>query len=272
MVKLGLDSFSYNLHMENPQKPLDVFWFLNRVVELGLDGCQVDPRHLGDWKADLMNGIGQFCSDNGLYLELGTWRYDFDTVSMQLQRASEAGARCLRTFYGGFRHETSAHDLRKAMSDTTEGLKRLAPVAEDAGVPLALENHEEFTSEEIVEILEAVGSPYVRACLDTGNGMPVGEDPVDCVRNLAPYAAATHLKDWVVRFEDGVPSWEDRALGEGEAKTAQVYAILRHKLPDLPLTIELPTFGSSRQVTIEDEERNVVKSVEFARGLESRSD
>lgn len=181
MAGLGLDSYSYSLTMEDPAAPRDVFWFLKRVADIGLRGCQIDPRHIPAWSPEVMNGIGAFCAGHALYLELGTWRYDFDTVSRRLELAAEAGARCLRTFYGGYRYEMSADDLRRAIRQSVAGLKRLADVAERARLPLALENHEEFRAEEIVGILDAVDSPWVRCCLDTGNGMAVGEDPLECV-------------------------------------------------------------------------------------------
>lgn len=85
---------------------------------------------------------------------------------------------------------------------------------------------------------------------------------------MLPFAASTHLKDWIVRTEDGVPRWEDRPLGRGEARVADVYSLLRRERPDLPLTIEVPTRGSCRAVTPADEDRNVVESVRFARSLD----
>lgn len=269
MIKLGLDSFSYNLTMEDPVSPRDVFWFLRRVVELDLQGCQIDPRHIHSWDEQTMFAIRDFCGEHSLYLELGTWRYDYDTVGMQLDMAKKAGARSLRTFYGGLRHEMTGDDIRRGIAESIEGLKRLSDISEQAGVPLALENHEEFTSGEIIEILQAVDSPFVRACLDTGNCLPVGEDPIECVTNLAPYAACTHLKDWIIWWEDGTPRWEDRPLGQGEAKVVEVVALLQQLRPDLPLTIENPTWGSCRTVTKYDEERNVIQSVEYARDIVS---
>lgn len=269
MARLGLDSFSYNLHLEDPASPRDVFWFLEKVVGLGLDGCQIDPRHLSDWDEGLIRKVGEFCRDRGLYLELGTGGYGFEKLSRRLALARAAGARCLRTFCSGRRCDMSPAQIAELAADAAEGLRRLAGAAEAAGVPIALENHGVFTSGEIIAILDDVDSPYVRCCLDTANSLLVGEDPLECTRALAPYAAAVHLKDWIVRFEDGAPRWEDRILGQGEGKVAEVYRTLREANPDLPITIENPTWGSSRPVAPEDEERNVVSSVAFARRLES---
>ncbi len=264
---LGLDSYSLALTMEDPADPRDALWFLERVVEFGLDGCQIDPRHLREWNSTLLDRIGAFCDSRGLYLELGTWRFDFARVSAQLEEAARIGARALRTFHGGIRQRMSADEIRAAMERSIEGLKRLADTAEKVGVPLALENHEEFRSEEIEEILAAVNSPGVGACLDTGNGMPLGEDPLETVDRLIDRAVCIHWKDWAVRLDGGMPSWEDRPLGGGDARAREVLDRIRRRRPDLPITIEVPTRGSNRPVAPEREMRNVAASVAFAKSL-----
>ncbi len=268
MMKLGLDSFSCNLHMEHPEEPKDIRWFLDLLLELGLDGCQVDPRHLKGWDLGILRTASGFCREHALYLELGTGGFGFEDISMKLQLARDAGARSLRTFYGGHRHLLSAEDIRRMVREAAEGLKRLADVAAASDVILAIENHEEFTGAEVVEIIRAVDSPYVQACLDTGNGMMVGEDPLECTRALAPHAACVHLKDWVVVQEDGAPRWEDRPLGQGDASAAEAYAVIRAAQPGIPVTIENPTWGSRRPRTRADERASLVESVRFARSLE----
>ncbi len=268
MARLGLDSFSCNLHMEHPEEPKDIRWFLDLLLELGLDGCQVDPRHLKGWDRGILRTASDFCRDHGLYLELGTGGFGFEDISMKLELARDAGTRSLRTFYGGHRHLLGPEDIRRMVRESTDGLKRLSDVAASNDVILAIENHEEFTGAEVAEIIMAVGSPYVRACLDTGNGMMVGEDPLDCTTTLAPFAACVHLKDWMVVQEDGAPRWEDRPLGQGDARAAEAYEAIRAAQPGIPVTIENPTWGSRRPRRRADEKANIVESVRFARSLE----
>lgn len=267
MVRIGLDSFSYMVHLS--EGAWDAMRFLDRVVELGLDGCQFDPMHLDGWNPDLVRRIGAFCSDNGLYLELGSGGFDYERLSVRLEMAADAGARALRTFIGGERHETSPELREQLIGWTTENFARLAEVAERVGAPLVLENHEDLTSEEVLRILDAVGSPFIRALVDNGNALPVGEDPVECTRRLAPYAAATHLKDWKLRWVDGVPMREGCGLGGGDARPEECYRILRAAQPDMPITLEIPSirFDRSRQ-SLAEEDANVVESVRFVRALE----
>jgi sugar phosphate isomerase/epimerase len=60
---------------------------------------------------------------------------------------------------------------------------------------LAIENHIDYTSAEIEEILERVGSEVLKVNLDTGNTLRLMEDPVAAARRLGPYTVATHTKD-----------------------------------------------------------------------------
>src|SRR5947209_4628070 len=76
-----------------------------------------------------------------------------------------------------------------------------APQAERAGVTLAIENHQDFRSEELVEFCRIAG-PAVGICFDTGNTFPVGEAPLDFTRRVAPFVRHVHLKDYNAQWTD----------------------------------------------------------------------
>jgi sugar phosphate isomerase/epimerase len=73
--------------------------------------------------------------------------------------------------------------------------KEAVKVAEEHGVKMAVENHIDYTSDECVELLERVGSPYLGLNLDTGNFLRLLDDPVEGTRKLAKHVMATHIKD-----------------------------------------------------------------------------
>ena len=82
-------------------------------------------------------------------------------------------------------------------------LSRLAPVAESAGVKLAIENHADYRGYELAQVLARVGSPAVGARLDTANPYAVIEEPLAAAEALAPYTLATHINDMIVEAEPG---------------------------------------------------------------------
>jgi 3-oxoisoapionate decarboxylase len=78
-------------------------------------------------------------------------------------------------------------------------LNREARKAADAGLNVAIENHQDLGSEELLTFAEEAGS-NVGIALDTGNPFAVAEDPVAFARRVAPRIQHVHLKDYVAQF------------------------------------------------------------------------
>jgi sugar phosphate isomerase/epimerase len=67
---------------------------------------------------------------------------------------------------------------------------------EETGVAIALENHQDLTSDELVALCEDVGSPQSGVNLDVANPLAVGEEPLAFARRGMPYLKNVHLKDY----------------------------------------------------------------------------
>jgi len=80
-----------------------------------------------------------------------------------------------------------------------ETLNREARKAADAGLQVAIENHQDFGSDELMALAEEAG-PNVGIALDTGNAFAVAEDPVAFAKRVAPRIKHVHLKDYVSQF------------------------------------------------------------------------
>jgi sugar phosphate isomerase/epimerase len=90
-------------------------------------------------------------------------------------------------------------------------VRTLAPMAEGAGVVLALETT--LAAPELRRILDAIGSPAVQVYFDMANAVWRGYDPVAELRALRDSIAQIHVKDIAV-----TPG--DCALGEGRVDVA----------------------------------------------------
>jgi 3-oxoisoapionate decarboxylase len=109
-----------------------------------------------------------------------------------------------------------------------EGLGTYAPMAEAEGRILAIENHQDFGSEELVDFCTTFG-PAVGITLDMGNTFPVGEAPLDFVRRAAPFVRHIHLKDYRVQFTDEGYRLVRCAIGDGAVPITDLIAeIARH--------------------------------------------
>ena len=93
-------------------------------------------------------------------------------------------------------HEPQIERLSKMFSEAVK-------VAEKVGVKMAVENHLDFNSDEILQILKNVDSPYLGINFDTGNFVRVLDDPIKAMDKLVNYVYATHIKD--LKIQQGVP-------------------------------------------------------------------
>jgi sugar phosphate isomerase/epimerase len=128
-------------------------------------------------------------------------------------------------------------DGRDRIDAAIEGLSTVAPQAEEMGITLLLENHEDITATQVAGILDRVDHPHVQALFDYGNSAIFMEEPEESVRVLGKYSRSAHLKDHVTIPADGIdftePRWLGVPLGEGH-------------LPIVETTRELQRAGLSR--------------------------
>lgn len=119
---------------------------------------------------------------------------ELDDLKRGVDTALALDVNLMRVFSGSYREGVSQEE---GMSWILEGLTAGAAYAERQSVTLALENHGRFAgrSDQLRDIIEGVGSLALRVNLDTGNFLPVGQDPLEAARDLANLIVLAHLKD-----------------------------------------------------------------------------
>jgi sugar phosphate isomerase/epimerase len=126
-------------------------------------------------------------------------------------------------------HELVA-SVRKKLAD-------YAPRAAAENMTIVIENHQDFTSRELVAFCEEFG-PSIRIVYDTGNSFPVAESPLDFTRVIAPYVAHVHLKDYRVQWTDEGLRLVRCAIGDGAVPFRELVAILAEHHETLPAVLE----------------------------------
>jgi sugar phosphate isomerase/epimerase len=122
-----------------------------------------------------------------------------------------------------------------ALDDVAHRLEPALERAEELGLTVALETHDDFSSAELVaELLQRVGSPSFTAVWDVHHPYRVGESPQDVVRALGARVGLVHVKD-ARRRGDG---WELVALGDGEVPVRESLGVLREAGYEGWLTVE----------------------------------
>ena len=205
-MRIGMISFAYPTPQE-VSKDDAAIWILDRADEWGL-GCL----HLARLPEDesRLDAIGAKARKLDIEIDLQVSRDIFQLgepddgnarilFRQNLETAQKLGARVLRTGYGRLTLETSRFNqnlpLRRHMDKLAKSLQIASDMMKDTDMVLAIENHCDFTGEQLADILDAAGSPRVGAALDTANGYSVYCDPHDDVKNLARHTMTTHIKD-----------------------------------------------------------------------------
>ncbi len=158
------------------------------------------------------------------------------TVRMHLTPVVEGG----RAALGERWHAMVAH--------ARETLRREARRAADHGLVLAVENHQDFGSEELLALTGDAGD-NVGIVLDTGNPFSVGEDAVAFARRVAARVRHVHLKDYRAQFTDSGYRLVRCAIGDGAVPFEEIAAVLP---PDLTASIEIGALDA-RHIRLFDE-------------------
>lgn len=106
----------------------------------------------------------------------------------------------------------------------TAALAEWGPRADDAGHVLGIENHQDFTSAELVAFCAA--NRGVGVTFDMGNTFPVAEAPLDFARAIAPHVVHLHLKDYRVQFTPEGYRLIRCAIGDGCVPHAAMLALI----------------------------------------------
>jgi sugar phosphate isomerase/epimerase len=209
-MKIGIDSYCYHRFFGEvypdqnpPEQKMTMEDFLTRAKELDVDGVSLEscffPTFDEGWFRDLKAQLDDYGFDR-VYawghpdgLERGHNWDEYNQMVASIPRAKMIGADVMRVVGSSlmFRHEPHGPQIDALVKMFKEAVK----VAEDHGVKMAVENHIDFTADEILQLLERVDSEYLGLNFDTGNFLRLLDDPIKGMEKLAPYTLATHVKD-----------------------------------------------------------------------------
>lgn len=211
-MKVGIDSYCFHRyfgevygHQTAPpdDQRMTMDDFLDFAKQLGVDGVSLEscffPSFDKQWFVDLKAKLDDYGFDR-VYawghpdgLEAGKNRSAYDDMIAQIPNARLMGADVMRIVASSLMFRFEPHGPQ--IDILVDWLKDAVKVAADYGVRLAVENHIDYTSDECVELLDRVDSPYLGLNLDTGNFLRLLDDPVEGAKKLANRVYATHIKD-----------------------------------------------------------------------------
>lgn len=200
MIKIGCAAYSYREYLQDGRMKYEDF--IEEAHRIGLDGVELTLYWLPSKDASyfrklkrlaLFHGLPISCagiSTNFCNPDAAERRKTIEAVKEGLAIAHELGSPCLRVFGG---YVPKGYTLDEATKWTIEALKSCVDYAQDSGVVIALENHGGITAkaENVIRIVEDVGSPWLRVNLDLGN---YRESAYEEIAKTIRYAVHIHAK------------------------------------------------------------------------------
>ena len=218
--------------------------FLEYCHSLGAGGIQIG---LDSLDPGYLDKLQRRTAELGMYLEVIIslpQNEDVADFERDVAAARRAGAVCLRSAcLNGRRYEnfTSLDQWNSFVAESHRRIALAVPVVEKYRMALGLENHKDWTADEMVALMERHSSEFLGVCLDTGNNIALLDDPRDVVAKLAPFAVTTHFKNVAVKeYPDGF-LLSEVPLGQGILNLAQVVETIRKARPGARLNLEMIT-------------------------------
>ena len=209
-MKVGIDSYCYHRffgevypQQPSPQRRLSLEDFLSRAKELDVDGVSLESCFFPRFDSSYLAGIKKLLDGFGfdrVYawghpdgLEGGLNEQAYEDMVASIDRARAIGADVMRVVGSSLRFRNQPHQPQ--LERLTRMFSDAVKVAEKSGVRLAVENHIDFNSDEMVSLITAVDSPFLGINFDTGNFVRLLDDPIKGMEKLAKHVYATHIKD-----------------------------------------------------------------------------
>lgn len=232
-------------------------------------GCQIDPHEPEglagmaaasglasiETAADLLSRrppderarFRELLEEYGLDLFLDTGSEDLagdqGPLLAAIDTAAELGARAVRTTVSsvleGDRRRYGAAGWRRHLSALVEPLRRAMEAAEESGVPVGIENHQDLCSQELVWLCEQVKSPMLGVTMDCANALAVGETPEQFAGAVLPHLKHVHLKDYRIHPTASGFRFVRCALGSGVVDWPRLLRLFEEGPAGLQACIEL---------------------------------
>jgi sugar phosphate isomerase/epimerase len=218
-TRIGVSSYSF-WHFRGPKFPLERV--IDEAGRMGFDGVEILHRQMDSEAPAYVNGLKRRAFENGLPLFLlsihqdfvdpdtGVRQKDIDHTKRCIDLAARLGIPAIRVNSGRWNTIHSFDDLMKvkgneppvagytdedALKWVVECLQQCLPMAAEAGVLLALENHWGLTTDprRVIQIVNQVRSPWLGVNADTGN---YAGDPYEGLAVLARQATIVQAKTY----------------------------------------------------------------------------
>lgn len=247
MLPVGLSTYSFNVMMGYRQaesgidgKPWSIEDFVGQAVAWGFSSVELPVRAFTS--IEHAQQMAQYLAAHHLGVVADTGIATSEAITAALPIAQALGASILRVTLSnilcGERRELNG-GWRAYLETMAEQLRIAAPRCADAGIAIAIENHQDVDSVELLWLCDYVGSESCGVCLDIANPLAVGEDVVSFTQRIGAYLRNVHLKDYRLFSSPQGYRLARCPLGDGVLDWPRLFSLLEAIAPNCPKHVEL---------------------------------
>jgi len=242
-MKFGLTAYGTVFYMglhpkaENPR--ITALQQMKMAQGYGLEGVELPYEILVDANLD---EVREYASENNLFINIAASGYEPEHLKRVLKLGGSINARTVRTVVGG---ADFGGDRRKMngkwqafLNEILLSFEVAVKTAEEVGVYLTVENHQDLASEELLWLCETINSDQFGITLDTGNPLATAEVPMDFFRRMAPYIKNVHLKDYKIYWSNEGYRLARCPVGQGVIDFPALFSLMEEVNPNITLSIE----------------------------------
>jgi len=239
-VRLGISSYTLVWSVgvpgfPQPAKPLSAIDLINIAADLRVNVVQIaDNMPLHEVPRSVIDDLANHAQDRRISLEVGTCGTQPAHLLKYLNLAAQLKSPILRVVIDTDIEQPTIDDVIRAF-------REVLPRFQQAGVCLAIENHDRFPAASLAHIINRCGGHGLGICLDTANSLGCGEDIHTLLRVVGPWIVNVHLKDFRVTrlpHKKGF-SVEGAPAGQGALDVPQLLNDLQTINRDLSVILEL---------------------------------
>ena len=196
-MRLGIGTYTYTWAVgvpdHLPEKPMSAGEVVKKANAAGLHCAQIaDNLPLEKMTTEERHELAALADERRVAIEVGARRMTPEHLATLIDVAAFFGSHILRFVIDGPGYTPTVDEV---VNVVREALPRLR----EAGVKLAIENHDRLVAAEFLEIVKRTDEDQVGICLDSVNSMGAGEAVGQVTEILAPHTLNLHIKDFTVR-------------------------------------------------------------------------
>ena len=181
--------------------------FVREAVRRGFRGAEIPARCLENIPAADLTAIRALADQHQLEIVISAFGTDVDYLTTMTKHAATLGSTIVRTVvggadYGGDRRMYAGGGWVPFMHGVRERLAQVLRTSERVGVSLAVENHQDVASEDLLWLCESYDSAWFGVVLDAANPLATGEHPITFAQKMLPWIKYLHMKDYTIHWTD----------------------------------------------------------------------